>query len=239
MCNISSSVSICPPACLKYYPHFPPCSPSHFPVPFNQICPIFTPPPPLCWALLVILGFGEGAQWQRWHLFEGLAVCQPLSITPATRVTLLDLSPTNLSADALCGCKTSGHSIFGIRTAKVPMEDLKMGWWKPLSRFYNAEEVRLLLRKKQVSEAGGWSTQRIESAKPVQRQWGTRYGWIRQRKTKVETEQGKRLREWQRSPWGKHNSIWSLQDVQQKEWREKKEGEHISAPDKVILSKKQ
>lgn len=118
------------------------------PVNFNQICPFFSPPsptqppPPLHWALLMILGFGEGAQWQCWHLFEGLARCQPLSITPATRVTLLDLSPTNLSADTLCGRRTSGHSLFGIRTAKVPTGDLKMGGRKPLSGCYNAEEVR-------------------------------------------------------------------------------------------------
>lgn len=74
-----------------------------------------------------IFGFGEGAQWQCWHLLEELANRQLLSITPATRVTLLDLSPPNLSADALCGRKTSGHSLFGICTAKMSNGDLKMG----------------------------------------------------------------------------------------------------------------
>lgn len=144
-------------------PYFPPVLLYTVLFPFNQICSIFTPPPPpLCWALLVILGFGEGVMWQCWHLFEGLALCQPLSITPATRVTLLDLSPTNLSADALCGRKTSGHSVFGIRTAKVPVEDLKMGWWKPLNRFYKAEEVRLLLRKRQPS-SWGWGLKRSKN----------------------------------------------------------------------------
>lgn len=86
----------------------------------------------------MILGFGEGAQWQCWHLFAGLDRRQPLSIAPATRVTLLDLSPTNLSADALCGRKTSGHSLSGICTAKVPTGDLKMGGGKPLAGCYNA-----------------------------------------------------------------------------------------------------
>lgn len=35
------------------------------------------------------------------------------------RVMLLDLSPTNLSAYALCGCKKSGHNLFGIGTTEV------------------------------------------------------------------------------------------------------------------------
>lgn len=60
--------------------------------------------------------FRKGARWQRWHSLAQLACCQNLSISPATRVTLLDLSPTNLSADALCGRKTSGHSLFGARS---------------------------------------------------------------------------------------------------------------------------
>lgn len=73
----------------------------------------------------MILGFGGAAQRQCWHLLEGLARCQPLSITLATGVTLLDLSPTNLSADALCGHKTSGYSHSGTGTAKVPIGGLK------------------------------------------------------------------------------------------------------------------
>lgn len=52
-------------------------------------------------------------RWQRWRPPAPLARRQNPSISPATRVTLLDLSPTNLSADALCGRKTSGHSLSG------------------------------------------------------------------------------------------------------------------------------
>jgi len=52
---------------------------------------------------LVIFGFWEGAQWQCWHQFKGLAWGQALGVSPATRVMLLNLPPTNLSAEALYG----------------------------------------------------------------------------------------------------------------------------------------
>lgn len=118
----------------------------------------------LCWQYLV---WGRGGpQWQCWHLFESLALCQTLSIAPATRVTLLDLSPTNLSADALCGRKTSGYSLFGTRAARVPTGDLKMegGWGgrRGSCGCYNVKKVRKLLKKKNPSTNTGRGTQRIQ-----------------------------------------------------------------------------
>lgn len=143
----------------------------------------------LCWRYR---GFrGGGTQWQRWHLFEGLAYRQPLSITPATRVTLLDLSPTNLSADALCGRKTSGHSLFGIRTAKVPTGDFFKKWGVEESPLVGATMLgkweRFLERAPNFqlkhSKNRGWNVGRRGDR-------GTARGkkWIR-----VETEQGEEI----------------------------------------------
>lgn len=182
LCSSFSPLSICSLPILQNYsaPIFLIISTLHHPVPLNQICPIFSPSPPqppspLRCALLAILGFGEGARWQCWHLFEGLARCQQQSITPATRVTLLDLSPTNLSADAFCGRKTSGHCLFGIHTAKVPTGDLKMGGGKALRGCYNVEEVRQFLERSSLlpTQAGGWSTQRTEGARWVGKERGS------------------------------------------------------------------
>lgn len=111
-----------------------------------------------------------------------------------------------------------------------------MGGGKPLAGCYNArgsetapqEEVPnfqhgLWVGALKGDSGGGaevWIQQKQRRARRHKR-------WI-----KIETEQGRRWREQQRSPGGKPGSIWSFKDMKQQEWREKKEAERVAATDK-------